>query len=210
MLRRALLSVCLGAACASARARGGAVSDPRTRGNAFISTHSSLTPVDKPQFDDPDVKEWHFHVYWNVPTQQPGSNDSYVAALRVHQELLAAVAAKEFVAIFSGVNESMVPGLDTSHIPHINEQPIGPHPCGSFEVWAPYEYYVDVMSFFLRRRGELTILIHPLTPHELEDHTGRAMWLGPPYRLNLAALGVPAEDEPQYPELGLGYSAGRA
>ncbi len=57
----------------------------------------------------------------------------------------------------------------------------------------------------MRRRGELSILVHPLTEHAIEDHTGRAMWLGPSYRPNLNVL--TGSDDPQYPELGLGYNA---
>ena len=56
----------------------------------------------------------------------------------------------------------------------------------------------------MRNRGELTVLFHPLSSHEvcvlldskrciavsvqIEDHTARAMWLGPSYRLDLTVL----------------------
>ena len=68
------------------------------------------------------------------------------------------------------------------------------------------------MSFFMRRRGELSILLHPLTDHPIQDHTGRAMWMGTPYKIDLTCLseyspGPDGEDAPQYPELELGYSA---
>ena len=73
-------------------------------------------------------------------------------------------------------------------------------------MWTPKEYLAQALSFFMLRRGELTILLHPLSgSHAVEDHTGRAMWLGPEYRLNLNVLPEVDGDLPQYPELGLGY-----
>ena len=61
----------------------------------------------------------------------------------------------------------------------------------------------------MMNRGILTILIHPRTRYEVEDHFGRAMWLGLPYRINLDGGIVPdsGEQEPaEYPNLQLGYN----
>ena len=63
------------------------------------------------------------------------------------------------------------------------------------------------MSFMMLNRGDLTILLHPLGPNEMIDHTKDAMWLGPSFRLNLDALSPDRADRPQYPELRLGYNA---
>ena len=113
--------------------------------------------------------------------------------------------------VLNGVTDAILPGVNVSNIPLFNEAPIGPHPCGSYEVWCPKESMAQALSFFMLRRGELSILLHPLTPHEIQDHTGRSMWLGAPYKLDLTPL-IALEDGPgeggaQYPELGLGYSA---
>ena len=60
----------------------------------------------------------------------------------------------------------------------------------------------------MQRRGELTILVHPLTRYSVEDHAARSMWLGPPMKLDFTALSMDDEETPfQYPELKLGYSA---
>ena len=85
---------------------------------------------------------------------------------------------------------------------------MGPHPMGSYEVWCPKEYFARAFSFFTINRGNLTILVHPLTRHEVIDHSERAIWMGTPAPVDLTALSnllptVPA----QYPELKLGYSA---
>ncbi|CAA7260903.1 unnamed protein product [Cyclocybe aegerita] len=57
-------------------------------------------------------------------------------------------------------------------------------------------------------RGNLSILIHPLTREERKDHEGRAAWLGTPYPLDTSTLPVRTRDIPlQYASLKLGYSA---
>eukprot|EP01123_Difflugia_compressa_P006815 TRINITY_DN1919_c0_g1_i1.p1 TRINITY_DN1919_c0_g1~~TRINITY_DN1919_c0_g1_i1.p1 ORF type:complete len:209 (-),score=27.39 TRINITY_DN1919_c0_g1_i1:109-735(-) len=174
-------------------------------GTDYFTSHSFNVPI-SPQtitFNDPDIKEWHFHVYWfqTNPT-------SYQHAMKIHSLLIDAVTTKQFIVVFHGITDEILPGVNVSAIPKINITPIGPHPCGSFEVWTPKEYFPQAMSFFMRNRGDLTILLHPLSPHEIEDHTARTMWLGPSFPLDLTVLTMDLEFVPlQYPELGLGYSA---
>ena len=57
----------------------------------------------------------------------------------------------------------------------------------------------------MMNRGELTIMLHPLTQNAVEDHVGRVMWLGDVYRIDHTVL-VGDDDPPQYPELELGYN----
>merc|ERR1711936_1551024 len=109
------------------------------------------------------------------------------------------------------MGKEILPGIDESMIHPINTEPFGPHPCGSFETWVPREYLSEAMSFFMQRRGELSILFHPRTRWEVEDHGARNMWIGPPMRLDYTVLALDLEEPPaQYPELKLGYSAFKA
>mmetsp|Transcript_8706 Transcript_8706/g.10992 ORF Transcript_8706/g.10992 Transcript_8706/m.10992 type:complete len:169 (-) Transcript_8706:322-828(-) len=150
-----------------------------------------------------EIKEFHFHVYWFQ-----NDENSVTLATSLRERLLKQVSReKNFVAVCHGVTEEMLPGLEVRNIPPVNDHPIGPHPCGSFEVWVPKESFSQVMSFFMRERGLLSILIHPLTQNVIEDHTKSAMWLGEPFRLNLNTFSPDEADPPQYPELKLGYSA---
>jgi len=177
-------------------------------GEDYYTTHSLNIPIDPKfvTFEDPEIKEWHFHVYWHQRYEP-----AFKEAMKLRDLLLDAVGRREFIVVFPGITDKIIPGVNESAIPFVNTQPIGPHPCGSFEVWAPKEYFPQALSFFTINRGELTILLHPLTRHDVEDHTGRAVWLGPPFPLDLHVLPVEVEGPclSQYPELGLGYATGK-
>ncbi|TEB31431.1 hypothetical protein FA13DRAFT_1732872 [Coprinellus micaceus] len=90
----------------------------------------------------------------------------------------------------------------------VNLDPIGPHPVGSYEIWAPSETFSSVFSYLALYRGNLSILVHPLTRDQRADHEIRNAWIGPPFPLDLSTLPIRSEDLPlQYPTLKLGYSA---
>ena len=174
-------------------------------GMCFVTSHTFTHPLDSDDnaWTDPEIKEFHFHTYWFQ--HRP---ESYAAALRIQAELITAVGDGKFLVVLPGITQEVIPGIDESQIPHINTEPVGPHPCGSFETWVPKEYFTEALNFFMQRRGELTILMHPLSRHAVEDHAARNMWLGPPMRLDLTVLTEDIGDVPlQYPELKLGYSA---
>jgi len=177
-------------------------------GNRFISSHALPDPIpgDWHLFgsDDLDIKEFHFHVYF-----AQNNKEAVADAFRLQRELLQAVKEKKFICVLHGISNKILSAVNVSAIPPINMAPIGPHPMGSFEVWTPREYLASVLSFMMRRRGENSVLLHPLSRHCVEDHYGRAIFLGPPSRLDLKVLDADSRecDHAQYPELRLGYSA---
>ena len=63
-----------------------------------------------------------------------------------------------------------------------------------------------MLSFTMLKRGSLSVLIHPLGRNEVDDHTVHKMWLGEAYPIDVSLLNPTSGDEPQYPELKLGYS----
>jgi DOPA 4,5-dioxygenase len=69
-----------------------------------------------------------------------------------------------------------------------HDRPIGPHPCGSYQVaFAPELFGVLVPWLALNRDG-LTIFIHPETGDDVPDHRDYAIWLGRQRELDLEAL----------------------
>lgn len=163
-----------------------------------VSQVSLMTPL------NPDsIKEWHFHVYFKC-----SNVNSTHQAQQLRDQLLQAVRAGEFMAVFPGITADLVPRPVLDKVPRFNTAPIGPHISGSYEVWVPVESLARALSWFTLNRGDLSILIHPLTRWEVEDHTSRSMWLGQPYPLDLTPLSQDLGSTPlQYPELHLGYSA---
>ena len=177
------------------------------RGGACYATNdNSVTRainVSDTAFTDPEIKEWHFHVYWFQHNKEQRA-----AALRIRNEMIELVRKKKFIVVFNGITNQILPNVNVSNIPLFNEEPIGPHPVGSFEVWTPKESMSQALSYFMLRRGDLSVLLHPLTLHPVQDHTGRSMWLGKSFNLDLTVLCESCnEDAPQYSELGLGYSS---
>ncbi|KAI8866895.1 hypothetical protein GQ42DRAFT_165185 [Ramicandelaber brevisporus] len=139
--------------------------------------------------DDEEIKEYHFHVYFFQ-----NNKDNREAAFQLRERIFKLIDAGYF---------QVVPRRNG-----FNTGPIGPHPIGSYEVWCPVEYFAKTYQWFVRNRGELSVLIHPLTKLEVSDHSDRAAWLGPAFPIDLSTLTPVLDHTPfQYPELGLGYSA---
>ncbi|KAL2917635.1 hypothetical protein HK105_202922 [Polyrhizophydium stewartii] len=140
---------------------------------------------------DDEIKEYHFHVYWflNDPKTE-------ALAMALRQRILELNDQGYFVAV---------------PLATVNRVPRGPHPIGSYEVWVPFEHFARAYSFFtLNRPDPLIILLHPLTRHEVIDHTTRAVYLGGPAALPLKVdelTDTLSATPAQYPHLGLGYSA---
>ncbi|EIW85614.1 hypothetical protein CONPUDRAFT_135286 [Coniophora puteana RWD-64-598 SS2] len=137
---------------------------------------------------DTEIKEWHFHIYFH----QKNAAEHH-AALELRDAVLRLRRDGAFIAV---------------PLFRVNTDPIGPHPVGSYEIWVPSESFASVFSYLCMNRGELSILIHPLTREERKDHDIRRAWLGQPYPLDLTKLPISSEELPlQYPSLKFGYSS---
>ena len=181
--------------------------DELTGGACHVTSHTFTHPIDSNETSwelGGVIKEYHFHTYWFQD-----SPESYAAALRIQAELIDSVAEGKFVVVLPGITQDILPEINEEKIPHIWTKPFGPHPVGNFETWVPREYLNDAMSFFMQRRGELSILLHPITRYDVEAHYSMGMWLGTPHRLDFAGFTETDNGAPraQYPELKLGYSA---
>ena len=66
------------------------------------------------------------------------------------------------------------------------DQPIGPHPMGSYQIaFAPALFAEIVPWLALNRRG-LTVFIHPETGDHLADHRDHCLWLGQQREVDLS------------------------
>jgi len=138
---------------------------------------------------DSEIKEWHFHIYFHTEIPR-----EHKAALELRDAVLKLRRDGAFVA---------VPLL------RVDAKPFGPHTIGSYEIWVPAESFVSVYSYLCLNRGELSVLVHPLTREVLKDHETRIAWIGPSYPLKVNKLSSYEKEEVplQYPKLKLGYSS---
>lgn len=69
-----------------------------------------------------------------------------------------------------------------------HDAPVGPHSQPMYQIaFAPEEFAGLVPWLMLNREG-LSILVHPETGNDYEDHAASSLWLGPPLPLNLDIL----------------------
>jgi len=143
-------------------------------------------PTDLERVVNEEIKEWHFHIYFFQKNSK-----AHAAALQLRDAVLRLRRDGAFVAV---------------PLFRVNEAPMGPHPVGSYEIWCPSESFAPVFSYLCQHRGDLSILVHPLTREARKDHDARCAWIGPSFPIDLDALPVLTEDLPsQYHTLKLGY-----
>jgi aromatic ring-cleaving dioxygenase len=106
------------------------------------------------------ISDWHAHVY-------------YDAATRPAAEAVRAGLAAVFPAAVLG---------------RWHDQPIGPHPQGSFQVAFAPDLLAVVLPWLMLNRHGLVVLVHPETGDDMADHTDHAGWLGEVLPLRLEAL----------------------
>ncbi|KAI1287329.1 Dopa 4,5-dioxygenase [Halotydeus destructor] len=94
--------------------------------------------------------------------------------------------------------------LGECHVNRFNEKPRGPHPIGSFETCCNKTSLPTALAWFMQNRGNLSVLLHPLTRLQRVDHTRDPMWLGQPVPLDLSGLD-PLPEAEKCPNLGGGY-----
>jgi DOPA 4,5-dioxygenase len=105
------------------------------------------------------ITGYHAHVYYDAATKE--------RAARLRAKLEAAFEVE----------------LGRWH-----DKPIGPHPCGSYQVAFEPELFADLVPWLAMNRDDLTVFIHPQTGDDIPDHRDYAIWLGRQRELDLAAL----------------------
>ena len=112
---------------------------------------------------------WFFHSHAYFDHESPAS----VGEARAFQERIAqAFALHPHVEVHSFIPFAA-----------------GPHPRGSFEVLVTREGFADYVAWLMfERPPSISILIHPLTRSQMDDHGARALWLGDRLTLTTAPL----------------------
>ncbi|CDO71870.1 hypothetical protein BN946_scf184940.g17 [Trametes cinnabarina] len=141
-------------------------------------------PTDVKEVVESEIKEWHFReLALTDRRREPRGRltgdpadiyfhqrnaDEHQAALELRDAVLRLRRDGAFVAV---------------PLFRVNTDPIGPHPVGSYEIWCPSESFVSVYSYLCLNRGNLSVLIHPLTREEGPRDSSSLAWaflpLGP-------------------------------
>ncbi len=96
-----------------------------------------------------DITEYHAHVYFDVAARE--------AAERVREGL-----AQRF----------------TVELGRWHERPIGPHSKAMYQVAFAPDQFARVVPWLMLNREGLSILVHPNTGDDVQDHETNPLWLG--------------------------------
>jgi aromatic ring-cleaving dioxygenase len=108
-----------------------------------------------------DLHGFHVHIYYDDQTE--------ATAVAVHDSLVAQFGAQPSRPPFIGI--------------------AGPHPVPQMQaIFRKEAFTANVLPWLMFNRQGLTILIHPLTDDEVEDHSAHAVWLGKPAELLMDKL----------------------
>jgi hypothetical protein len=63
-----------------------------------------------------------------------------------------------------------------------------PFPIGNWAMFVPVPYYSLVVQWFVQHRGDFSVVVHPNSGFEYEDHSSWALWSGQPWQLDLSGF----------------------
>lgn len=69
-----------------------------------------------------------------------------------------------------------------------HDRPVGPHPTSMYQVAFPVAEFPRLVPWLMLNRSGLTVLVHPLSGDDYEDHATHPIWLGSPLPLKLEIL----------------------
>ncbi|HZB92487.1 MAG TPA: DOPA 4,5-dioxygenase family protein [Stellaceae bacterium] len=75
-----------------------------------------------------------------------------------------------------------------------HDEPVGPHPSAMYQVAFAAAELPRLLPWLMLNRGALSVLVHPLTGNDYDDHARFALWLGAPLPLRLEVLRRGAPD----------------
>jgi len=116
-------------------------------------------PYDWPNADAAGIEGYHAHVYYDPATR----------------------AVAERVRAGIGANFSVRLG-------RWHDKPVGPHPVSMYQVAFSVEDFPRLVPWLMLHREGLSVLVHPETGNEYDDHARFASWLGTPIALRLDTL----------------------
>ena len=109
-----------------------------------------------------EIANYHAHIYYDV------------AATRDRAELLRRQIGERFLVRVGAWHDA----------------PVGPHPAAMFQVAFDTAVFPSFVPWLMLNRNGLSILVHPNTDNERDDHLIHPLWLGTPLPLDASMLSV--------------------
>ena len=97
------------------------------------------------------ISSYHAHIYWSSPAER-----------------------ERALAVRDGIAERFVVQLGRIH-----DRNVGPHTQSMYQVAFTTDVFSELVPWLMLNRRELSVLIHPNTGRERDDHLLHAAWLGP-------------------------------
>jgi aromatic ring-cleaving dioxygenase len=110
-------------------------------------------------FDPVRIQGYHAHVYY-----EPGT--------RTEAERLRAEIGSRFAVALGSWHDTAV----------------GPHSRAMYQVAFAVDEFARLVPWLMLNRRALSILVHPVTGDDYDDHAHFPLWLGPPLPLRLEVL----------------------
>lgn len=111
--------------------------------------------------EPPVIYGYHAHVYFSSPAEEEHAG-------RLREEI-----ARRFAAVRVG---------------RWHHKPVGPHSRPMYQLAFEADQLPQLLPWLLGCRGELSILLHPVTDDEYAEHAYHAAWLGNALPLRLEYL----------------------
>lgn len=70
----------------------------------------------------------------------------------------------------------------------VHDQPVGPHPKAMYQVAFEPDQFANILPWLMLNRAGLSVLVHPRTGNDVEDHETNPLWLGPQLVLDIDFL----------------------
>ncbi len=84
-----------------------------------------------------------------------------------------------------------ISALFTVELGRWHDKPVGPHPISMYQVAFAVAEFPRLVPWLMLNRQGLSVLVHPRTGDDYEDHARFALWLGTPLPLDLEKLRDP-------------------
>ena len=110
---------------------------------------------------------------------QPAAIGGYHAHVYYEPEATRAAAAR--------VRDALGAAFDVT-LGNWHDAPVGPHTAAMYQVAFGVAQFAGVVPWLMLNRAGLSVLVHPLTGDDYEDHSRFALWRGAPLALRLETL----------------------